>query len=154
MKKKLVAVLLAVATTICIIALSGCGFFAWPKPTIKSVTENLHDSWSIDLPKNITLLNYAENFSIDDGFYYYIFNYDGSDENFNKLFAYEKNEEFEQKFLSDTDLVKNHFVEEYKIPDLSENYKWNFTKGETDRKYLYMLQFSDKNQLIVYIVSW
>lgn len=120
-----------------------------------SVRENLQEFWDYKLPKNINLVNYALNYGRDGGEYYYVFDYNGNDENFNNSLTYEKDENFEKNFSLLYKSVKDYFKKEYNFPDLSKDYFWDLkTKADDSTSYtrfdnLYILCFTTNNQLII-----
>ncbi len=98
MKKKLIAVLLAVATTICIIALSGCSScleflftFGRRPPKVSDIRESIYENWGIELPENMTLIYFANTLGPrGDGCVYYELACEQIDDDFALLLSDEK----------------------------------------------------------------
>ncbi len=168
MKKKLVATLLAIASIICIAALSGCSScleflftFGRRPPKVSDIRESIYENWGIELPKNMTLIYFANTLGPrGDGCVYYELACEQIDDDFALLLSDEKNEEFETMFNSSANgsLNNSYYAntpEDFTLPDLSQNYLWlmlnvyTSNNNETLNKSLCVLYLPTQQKLCI-----
>lgn len=168
MKKKLVATLLAIASIICIAALSGCSScleflftFGRRPPKVSDIRESIYENWGIELPENMTLIYFANTLGPrGDGCVYYELACEQIDDDFALLLSNEKNEEFEKKFkgfangsLGDSSYTNT--PKDFTLPDLSQNYLWlmlnvyTSNNNETLNKSLCVLYLPEQQKLCI-----
>ena len=150
MKKKIIAFLMGLFIVAVSVVLGGC-FEA--TPTKESVTEGIKERWDVELPENITLINYSLSVGMHDYLNLYIFEYKDCEEAFTNQLSSERNEKIEKFFINICESRQGRFNEDYTLPDIPEEY-FSLYKEELDgelivRK-LYILYMPEENQLLVY----